>query len=61
MRKQPVYCACVSVKKLQPKLFKVAPAKWGDFEQNKFSIFGLVETVLVTMVKTIRQMADLPK
>ena len=31
MWKQPLHCACVSVKWMQPKLFKVAPSKWGDF------------------------------
>ena len=31
------HCACVSVKQTQPKLFKVAPSIWGDFEQKAIS------------------------
>ena len=31
---QLVHCACISVKQTQPKLFKVAPSIWGDFEQK---------------------------
>ena len=35
MQKQPVHFASISAKQTQPKLFKVAPSIWGDFEQQE--------------------------
>ena len=49
MQKWLLHCACVSVK--QPKLFKVAPSKWGDFEQRE--ILWLEKLIQISPTRTV--------
>ena len=51
MRKWLLHCACLCVKETQPKLLKVAPSKWDDFEQRE--ILWLEKLIQISPSRTV--------